>query len=515
MSTFAPPTPHTNRPESQGRKTLTLRISSDEHRIIEQAAKTKGVSLNEYICEAAVAVARGDRSLFVGVDAPRPNVTILVDLDAFASRDSLDVDAILKFSSSFGRIVQRSSFSTLSREIASQLENLLNHLFKHEVLPDRDALRITIIADALKILGAKTATVFLIVTADESFAYATSLLKQHGAHVVGVGVPGTVDFNPTFVREFDDFLKYDQIDSPRKSEELFNLRRECVETLVLIVRDFENRGAKAVGATIVPILRTMHPTLSLAQLEFRNWRELAELAREEGLVSIAPSGQDFFIELTSSGRAAAAQLESAKAAPTNKTAVLINVVKDRIGIDLPDQNTRLKIFMATESILKRLVSPDGKHGHEIPLVDLSNMIVDHLSSVRDRHRPLAPNSPSEVDQNTAYRLIKGLCLAGALHARPSPDNEKNPLILGPNSDALSLDNAFFLSFDDAFLLNLTRLITSRFPGEIAPEDLSDLYFGSPKHAEKAGILLDIASDQHRLDNKSHLKEDLLQLKSAT
>jgi hypothetical protein len=142
------------------------------------------------------------------------------------------------------------------------------------------------------------------------------------------------------------------------------------------------------------------------------------------------------------------------------------------------------IFATTQWVLEESAAQDG-----ISIVALSYAVVDRLTH-------------AAVPQNTAFRLINGLYFVGALDARPNPQNDKDPLILRAKVP--------LTSFDDAFLLNLTRLLRKKHPAPVAPEKLSTVYFGSPAKTAKANALLQIASDPSSSD-RAHLQQHLSRL----
>jgi hypothetical protein len=451
-------------------------MSNEDHQAIEQAAKEKRKSLNDFICESAMAAARGSSPNGPRSDAPRADVALLVDLDSFAGKQSINVDALLNAVASFGRIVQRKSFATpVASDLNQHRARVVARHFEHEELPSRDALRIRMTTDAIEALHATMVKQFVIATADESLAYTVALLRSYGAFVVGIGLRAAGDAGPDFIREFDDFRYYDQVDMPPPSKDLFELRHKYAEGLAQVTLRLEARHAKAVGAAVVPILRDQYPEVSLAQLELRNWRELAEFAREQHLVEIAPYGLDFHLTLTNDGRQLAQRLEANRHVGGTEVAAIRNAIHDSIGADLPDGKTRFMIFATTQWAMEEAAAEGG-----IPLVKLSETVAGRLTH-------------ATVSQNVAYRLINGLNFVGALENRPNPLNDKDPIIFRSKVPLNSLD--------DAFLLNLTRLLRKRHAGTLSADSLATVYFQSTDEAKinRASALLQIASDPAVMD----------------
>ena len=255
-------------------KTLTLRMPADLHEEVERAARSRGQSLNLFIADAAVAAARGSATDpgEAGARLLSP-VILLVDLDSSSARPVLNVDALLRVASGIGRVVQKLSFSSAgARNLEAHRHSLLTRNFRLEEVPSRDALRLRMTSEALDLMNSSAARDFVVVTADEAFGFATSLLVSHGARVVGIGVRPIAETHPDFIRAFkeDDFYFYEQIQNPPQSDELFKLRSKYADTLIAAALSLDNRKAKPVVAALVPLLRFRHPEISLALLEMRN-----------------------------------------------------------------------------------------------------------------------------------------------------------------------------------------------------------------------------------------------------
>lgn len=460
---------------SQGQrdsKTLTLRIPADTHELISKAAETVNQSLNQFIADAATHSAE---NVFGEGAHSAVALAVLLDLDSFAGRPAIDVEALERAAGEFGRPVIRSSFSSAGApDLSPSRLPLLARHYRHEELPSRDALRLRLTVEAIDIAAKDEVRDFVILTGDEEFGYAASLLARHGARVSGIGVRSDANMNPDFIRAFDTFRYYDQIVRPPESAELKRLRNVYITSLIQAVHKLEARGAKAVGSALIPMIKDRHPEASLALLEIRNWRELAEIAHDQGWVApIEQSGLDFLVRLTDRGRDSARKELSdtvAAAAQREEIEAIRSAILEILKIELPDASARFLIFNTVQWVLNEEVTQDG-----LPLVELSHRVASRLAA-------------SGVQQNTVYRLLNGLYRAGAFEFAQNPDNDYDPRILYARVP--------LLSFDYAFVLNLLRTLRKKHPSLGTSDNLSAAIYGTPAQTQRVVQLLALASDPH-------------------
>lgn len=484
-TTQDPPRDAAARPEQRDTKTFTLRMRIDLHELVERAARSVNASLNQFITDSAVAMARKQIEAPDSATAPAGSVAVLVDLDSFSGRTSINVDAIESLAAALGRPMLKASYSTTAAsELTPLRQSLVSRYFDHSEHPSRDALRIRVSADCLDIVAAGQATAIILVTGDEEFGALAALLGQRGARVLGVGMRTRDATSPVFIKAFESFRFLEHLERPPASEELRRLRSECAALLVETAYRLESRGAKAVGAALIPVIRDRRPDLSLELLEMRTWRELADVAKDEGLLAaVEASGADFLLRLSDLGRRQSRELSKAADAQTaqrdeiESVSVSINKI---IGTELPDAGTRFVIFNATQWVLNEDAPRDG-----LSLIDLSFRVVAKLGS-------------TGVLQNAVYRLLMGLYRCGAFEAVPNPTNDYDPTIVRSRIPVMQ--------YDDAFVLNLMR-VRSKFPLHATPSTLAQIIYGSPTYAAKVEAMVRIAADP-RYASRSTLPEAL-------
>ena len=490
MNTNADPDRETpQRSDAREAKTFTLRMPLELHELVENAARQVRQSLNQFITDAAAAAARvhlGEAPQAGTIAAP---VAILVDLDAFAGKSAVDIDAIERLATTIGRPTIKSSYSTaLLDDLTKSRQALLDRYFRHEELPSRDALRIRVAADAIDMVTGDETKSVILVTADEEFGFLASLLARRGGRVIGVGVKTPATTSRSFIRTFDVFRFYDHLASPPASDELRRLRSQFAEHLVQVAHRLHSRGAKPVGAALIPLLRDRHPEVSLELLELRSWRELAEIARELGLArTVESSGVDFHVYLTEAGSAKAQDLTDiaeAEVAHKDQVESVRTAINDIIKTELPSEGARYAIFRLAKYLLEGESARGG-----ISLIELS-------------HRT-AESVVVGAGQNTVYRLLVGLYRAGTFEFIANSVNEYDPKVLRARIP--------LSQFDDAFVLNLMR-VRSKFPVHTDPALLSSVLYSSDVYKDKVSKMLRLASDS-RLQ-QANLAEALAQIPSS-
>ncbi len=459
------------RAEPRESTTFTLRIPTDVHEQIKRAAQRQDLSLNQFIADSALDAAK---RILGGEASIMTPLAILLDLDSFVGGPTVNVEALESVASTLGRATIKCSFGTaLSKELDPSRQALLTRNFRHEELPSRDALRLRLATEAFEINARGDTHDFILVSGDEEFGFISSLLMRQGARVLGVGVRAPAETNPNFIRAFDTFRYYEQIDRPPESAELKRLRLSYAEVLIQAALKLANRGGKPVGAALIPLIKEARPDASLELLVYRNWRELADFAREQGLIEpLEASGVDFLVKLSEKGRKRAEMLlqeTQAQSAQLGEIATIRTAIAEILGIEIPDASVRFLIFNTVQWILSEEMGPSG-----ISLIDLSYRVVARLG-------------PTGIQQNVVYRLLNGLYRSGAFDYVANPANEYDP--------SISRARIPVLQFDNAFVLNLMR-VRKKFPAISAPENLATVIYGSPAQKDKVKSMLTIAADAH-------------------
>ena len=460
------------RSEQRDTKTFTLRMPIELHEEVERAARSVNASLNQFITDAAVAVARKQGESPAAAMAPAIPVAVLVDLDSFSGRTTINVDAIEGLATTLGRPIHKASYSTTAASDLNLLRQvLINRYFGHSEHSTRDALRIRVAADCIDIASSGHASAIILVTGDEEFGVLASLLGQRGMRVLGVGMRSPNTTSSFFIKAFESFRFLEHLERPPASDELRKLRSECAALLVETAFRLQTRGAKPVGAALIPVIRDRRPDLSLELLEMRTWRELAEVAKTEGLLAaVEASGSDFLLQLSDLGEKRSRELSKAADAQTAQRDEIESVsmaINSIIGTELPDAGTRFVIFNTTQWVLNEDAQREG-----LSLIDLSFRVVARLGS-------------TGVLQNTVYRLLMGLYRCGAFEAISNPANEYDPTIIKSRIQVMQ--------FDDAFVLNLMR-VRNKFPLHATPNALSRIIYGADTHAAKIEAMTHISTD---------------------
>lgn len=482
----------TARSEQRDTKTFTLRMPLELHELVERAARSVNASLNQFITDAAVAMARKQVDDPAAAMAPAIPIAILVDLDSFSGRSSINVDAIEGLAATLGRPMLKASYSTTAAasELPSLRQTLVSRYFNHSEHPSRDALRIRVAADCLDIVAAGHASAIILVTGDEEFGALSVLLGQRGARVLGVGMRTLGTTSPVFIKTFESFRFLEHLERPPASDELKKLRSECAALLVETAFRLESRGAKPVGAALIPFIRDRRPDMSLELLEMRTWRELAEVAKDEGLLTaVEASGADFLLRLSELGMKRSRELSKATDAQNAQRGEIDSVsasINNIIGTELPDAGTRFVIFNTAQWVLNEDASHDG-----LSLIDLSFRVVAKLGS-------------TSVLQNTVYRLLMGLYRCGAFETVPNPANEYDPTIIRSRIPVMQ--------YDDAFVLNLMR-VRNKFPLNANPSTLSQVIYGVRTYAAKIEAMTRISAEP-RYSGRSSLTEALAHIASG-
>jgi hypothetical protein len=458
-------------------RTLTLRISAELHAQLESAARKAEQSLNQFIADAAKDAAAPSAN----PATPLPRVALLIDLDGFSNRDPISIDAIERVAALRGRVILKNSFATApSSDLDASKHAVLARHVQHQDLPSREAVRLQIADSALQTLHDDAASEFVIVSADEEIAHIAALLARRGGVVtgIGVGMGAAGGASHSFLRAFEEFHDYERLARPPESAALRALRTHYAEILVLLASQSEARGAKAVGAALVQLLRHRNPELSLALLEMRNWRELAEFARDIGIGSVESSGHDFIVHATENGREKVRALKTQSERTTVQELEVTSVqsaITSILGVGLPEERTRFLVFSALQWVLNNNIASGG-----IPLVDLSYRVALQIGA-------------TTVPQNTVYRLMNGLFRAGAFEFEPNPDSEYNPIITALRVSATRCD--------DAFVLNLMR-IKNKFPQHATPGAIATAFYGTAAKSDRIMSMLKLAAkpppERHKL-----------------
>jgi hypothetical protein len=447
---------------------MTLSLPNPVREQVERAALEAGQTAEHFILAATAHAIEATES--------KDALALLLDLDSFAGRPPVNIDAIERAASAVGHVCIRRSFSTAGEaELAESKARLHSRNYRHEECPSRESLRLRLAGTALEASLTRRVSAFAIVTADPDIRHAVSMLREQNTRVMGIGVELDAKLPSEFVLAFDDYRMYDYVDRPPETEVLRALRSKCVGQLVQAVYRIESRGAKAVLAAVIPALRHWNPEASPELLEYKNWRDLADQAKSDGLVEVTESGLDWALHLTDLGRRRAKELiEKSEAAESRGDQIerAKRAIVEILKIDLLEASARFLIFNTAQWVIQEEMTKDG-----IALVDLSHRVASRLTQ-------------SGVQQNSVYRLLNGLYRAGVFEFAQNTENEYDPRIL--------YSRISVMDFDLAFSMNLLRAVLKKHPeigaSEAACGYLSEVLYGSVAQSRRVSTMIQIAND---------------------
>lgn len=412
------------------------------------------------------------------------SAVVVIDLDAFRDAPAVDIDA-LENAINTGvegaprmTIARRLCVATSTADAPSQSKLLLiqRHYEAKEHL-SREDLRMHLASDLTAMHLRDGFCQFVLVGNDPCFATLAAIVKKSAStRIHCLGAKPREHTSVEFIKAFDSFMAYPDVVQPLENKELKDLRTQYARSLVYTVWRLQERGSKAVGAAIVPLLRDKHPELSPRLLEFTNYEDLADFACEP-LKLVKNLRQqahgDFELALTKKGEELAKELAGTIEAKNSKTETresLKSAIREIIGIELPEQRQRTQIFNTAHWLLTKA----NRDHLTVSLVALSYAIAEQIDS-------------PYVTQNIAYRLIFGLYRAGALDHRQNPANKNDPELVRVRIDQLHMD--------DAFVMNILYM-QKKYPvfSDSAASEIASVFYGNPDSTDKIDAIRRIVAD---------------------
>lgn len=392
------------------------------------------------------------------------NVALFIDLESLmglTSQIGLPVNlspVIEKLVEEFGRVTIRRSFGDLDKSSLdgpSQKYSIRQMLQQNSVLIEdvpyvnkyKNSSDIRLAVEALSIAYTHPhIDHFAILSTDQDYRPLINKLKELGKTTIGIGGSRETT-NESYIRSCDVFIYYEALfdKSAFASNETRGnyalggsngLRDEYIDLLMSALAALENRGAKSVGANIVPQMRWLKPDYDLPAAGFYSFRELVQEAEKRNLVRTIPSGADIAVE----------SMQTRSSAPkffpmrfdvdsSNPEAMLdyyrTTIDRNLLKCKLPTFEQRERIYSQVETSLESEQTDEG-----IPLVALSEDITDALSA-----------DWQGIIQPSIYKTLFALYRQGCFVCEAS-EQMFNPLVLNI-SKPRSL-------WDDAFIRNTLR-----------------------------------------------------------
>ena len=233
---------------------------------------------------------------------------------------------------------------------------------------------------------------FTILSSDRDYIPLILKLRELGKEVIGFGIRSG-EVNPLYVKACDSFYYYSSLFvaketdekkviavPPEETEDTESVRDTYIKLLVQAARILNQQGKPANGGRLVPIMKQLQPDYDPTLAGLNSSRDLAAIAKEQGLVELRPAGMDFEViaieAVNVQGHPAPSQVEPK--APVIDTANIESCVaayrdffQKKLGIDeIPDAHVRAEIFDETDASLTKVGGTD--------LDDLSHLVADAI-----------------------------------------------------------------------------------------------------------------------------------------
>lgn len=191
-----------------------------------------------------------------------------------------------------------------------------------------------------------------IVAADRDYVPLIQKLRELGRRIIGIGT-STDTVNEIYVRSCDVFVYYStlfptdtRVDHvPEEVDE--SLLESYLQLLVQATSALVQKGIKAVGAQIVPLMRQLRPDFDLKLVRLDSFRDLIDLAEKRQLVSVSASGGDFQLQLGTQSPQATEQKMEVYLDTSNPVAVrsqYLAFIEEKMKCRLPPRHVRQRIY---------------------------------------------------------------------------------------------------------------------------------------------------------------------------
>ena len=379
----------------------------------------------------------------------------------------------------YGRLSIRRSFGDLDSAcrgnwpLKRQVRNMLHeNLVQIEDVPYvtgfKNTADIRLVVDALSVAFTyPDINQFAIVASDRDYRPLIAKLRELGKTVIGIGgTPDTV--NKIYVNACDEFVYYSTLFTTAQSSPESDLAASdtadldtYLQLLCKAVSIIEQRGGKAVGAQIVPLMRQMRPDYDPALVGLKSLRDLMSVAKARGLVTGTAHGADLLLSLvsdTSLRKPAPQQPVVDFANPAAAATAYRDFLHTKLKCEILAADIRQRIYQVLDTTLQDIEQKQ----QPMELGDLSAMITDSLV------KTVPQLSPTSV-----FKLLYSLFRVRAFEAEPGMKPFRPRIIASKKTDD---------SWDDLFILNcMILMMRERSDWPVNEEALSRV-FGVTIHA---------------------------------
>jgi len=334
---------------------------------------------------------------------PVPNIAVFVDMEnlirsALEIALPLDLEPVIKKLLEIGRVSMRRGFGDLDAacrgdwKLRTQIRRMLvENLIQFEDIPyptqHKNTADMRLTVEALSVAYTYgDVTVFAIVASDRDYVPLIAKLRELGREIIGVGCsPDTV--NQLYVKSCDQFIYYSSLfpggpeqsspdGPPQVDATLLDL---YLHLLCRSIKSLDQKGAKSLGTSIVPMIRQLKPDFDLALVGMKSFRDLIDEAERLGLCKAEPSGSDVQVKLTRKGFEAAESEASSQEISSGKEAPSLEQYRgyfeSKLRCDIPVIDLRNKIYQTADDILTK------RKGQPIALRELSREIALTIQQV--------------------------------------------------------------------------------------------------------------------------------------
>lgn len=271
-----------------------------------------------------------------------------------------------------------------------------------------------------------------IVAADRDYVPLIAKLRELGKRIIGIG-PSPDTVNEIYIKSCDLFLYYSsmfdvmpgpmiQVPGQHDSgvlEDYLSLLRHSITALT-------QKGAKPVGAAIVPLIRQLRPDFDPKLANLTSFRELVSIAEKNHIVEVFPHGGDMLVNLLEPPEAAngtsAVRTQSLWSDPTKARQMYWRFIEEKLKCQFPLLMIRNAFYDRAAAILKEREAA----GEMTDLNSLSETVKTGVSQ--------------DIDSSAVFKVMYALFRANAFDAELGiqPYNPRIKAVVKPREQWESL-----------------------------------------------------------------------------